>query len=322
MRRWTRSEGTSARPARVAAILLTGLLGGCELSEVVIAEPEDLVVAEVLVQVREEAGEALPRVFALLHRTADRDRGVPGARIVLYREGEPVPLLESPPMNCVASAPPGYASTCYRASVDDEIRFRPGDRLALEIDLPGGGRLHGSGRIPGDFHATELPPGQGLEPVCRIEPDTPLELRWTRSEGAWAYVSETVIRNIQAAMAERGIPMESDDLYLSGLSVSAADTTIVFPGEFGLLERFDADRDLLVALQRGLPPGGRARVSVAAVDRNYVNWARGGNFNPSGLVRVPSLAGDGTGFLGSAVLREWRLFVPPLPAGLEPPPCP
>ncbi|HAW90536.1 MAG TPA: hypothetical protein DCX61_07725, partial [Gemmatimonadetes bacterium] len=40
-----------------------------------------------------------------------------------------------------------------------------------------------------------------------------------------------------------------------------------------------------------------------AVEGNFVNWQRGGNFNPSGQVRVPSLRGDGTGVFGAAVNR-------------------
>jgi hypothetical protein len=100
-------------------------------------------------------------------------------------------------------------------------------------------------------------------------------------------------------------------LYLLGLASSASDTTIVFPSEFGLLERFSVDRELLVALQGGLPRGTRAQVSIAAVERNYTNWARGGTFNPSGQVRIPSLRGDGTGFFGATVLRTLTVVVPP-----------
>lgn len=47
---------------------------------------------------------------------------------------------------------------------------------------------------------------------------------------------------------------------------------------------------------------------MAAGDRNYVNWVRGGNFNPSGQVRVPSIVGDGTGVFASLVSRE-RILV-------------
>ncbi|NIR36178.1 MAG: hypothetical protein GWN02_08535, partial [Gemmatimonadetes bacterium] len=98
--------------------------------------------------------------------------------------------------------------------------------------------------------------------------------------------------------------MEDDPLYLLGLSVSVADTTITFPSEFGVFNRLDLDQDVAVRLQRGLPAGVSAEVTITAVDRNYVNWARGGSFNPSGQVRVPSLRGDGTGVFGSTVGRR------------------
>ena len=76
-----------------------------------------------------------------------------------------------------------------------------------------------------------------------------------------------------------------------------------------LFNRFDLDSDLAVRLQRGLPVGASAEVSITAVDRNYVNWQRGGNFNPSGVVRVPSLRGAGTGVLGSTYRRSFTIQV-------------
>lgn len=145
--------------------------------------------------------------------------------------------------------------------------------------------------------------------MCELAAETELELVWSEAPGAWAYVSETLIRGLRAPLADRGIELETDPLPLLGLSLSASDTTIVFPSEFGLLDRVDTESEVLVALQGGLPPGTSARVWVAAVDRNYVNWLRGGNFNPSGQVRVGSLEGDGTGFFGSAFLREMTIWV-------------
>ena len=63
------------------------------------------------------------------------------------------------------------------------------------------------------------------------------------------------------------------------------------------------------ASYEGLPDGVAAEVSITAVDRNFVNWARGGNFNPSGQVRVPSLFGEGTGVFGSTIGRTFRVIV-------------
>jgi len=86
---------------------------------------------------------------------------------------------------------------------------------------------------------------------------------------------------------------------------------VVFLTEFGVFERFDLDRDLALAVSEGLPAGTSADVTIGALDRNYVNWIRGGSFNPSGLVRVPSLRGDGTGTFGSVVRRSFRVVTAP-----------
>ena len=72
------------------------------------------------------------------------------------------------------------------------------------------------------------------------------------------------------------------------------------------------DHGTIVA--EGTPAFLKARVSVAAVERNYTNWARGGTFNPSGQVRIPSLRGDGTGFFGATVVKTMTVIVPPHPS--------
>jgi hypothetical protein len=122
-------------------------------------------------------------------------------------------------------------------------------------------------------------------------------------------VNETVIVGIKDAFAPLGIDVKSDTLELLGLSISASDTTIVFPGEFGIFSRFELDQELATSLQDGLPAGVRAPVMISATDRNYVNWVRGGNFNPSGQVRVPSVRGDGTGVFASSVTRTFEVVV-------------
>jgi hypothetical protein len=63
---------------------------------------------------------------------------------------------------------------------------------------------------------------------------------------------------------------------------------------------------------------------ISATDRNYVNWVRGGNFNPSGVVRVPSVGGDGIGVFASTVTRTFEVVVNPDPAGglFTAPACP
>jgi hypothetical protein len=121
-------------------------------------------------------------------------------------------------------------------------------------------------------------------------------------------VAETIIVGLGPLFEPMDVEVE-DPLSLLGLALSAEDTTVVFPSEFGIFERADLDREVALLLQEGLPAGTRAVVTVAAVDRNYVNWARGGNFNPSGQVRVPSVEGDGTGFFGSAFVDGFDAIV-------------
>ena len=77
----------------------------------------------------------------------------------------------------------------------------------------------------------------------------------------------------------------------------------VFRASWGLFDR--ADPDLRTRGSRyagGLPTDVAAEFVVAAADRNYVNWVRGGHFNPSGIVQIPSLVGVGTGVFGSIVV--------------------
>jgi hypothetical protein len=290
-----------------AAALLAVGLAGCSLEEITLVESEDVVVAEVYVQVA-AGGSGENRATAWLHRTLDggarSSRPVPGADVLVTGPGGfSVELAPAPDEICVSTVPVRGTGSCYATSADFAARFRPGDVLRLEIALPGGGLLRGTSTVPGDFRLlTPAQPGR-----CVVEALTPLEVRWTRSTGAWAYVNETLVAGLRAALASQGITVEQDPLYLFGLSVAAADTTIVFPGEFGVFNRFELDQGVALALQRGLPEATSARVVITAVDRNYVNWVRGGNFNPSGQVKVPSLHGDGTGVFGSSVSRRFEV---------------
>jgi hypothetical protein len=181
--------------------------------------------------------------------------------------------------------------------------LRPGDRLEVGVTAPGGASVRGGVALPGDFLLLE----PSVRETCALPLGAPLELVWTRSDGAWAYAGETLIWGLREALAREGIELDRDTVSLLGLSVSESDTTLVFPMEFGVFDRFDLDRDLALALQEGLPPGAEAEVVISALERNYVNWVRGGNFNPSGAIRIPSLRGDGTGVLGGIVRRRIRV---------------
>jgi hypothetical protein len=305
-------------PPRGAALALVAALGGCELEEVTIVEVEPVVVAEVYA----DAGpDGTNQVSAFLHRTVGIDTtGLPNledSRITVRSEtGVSFPLASAALDDCVKSFPPatGEAGACFLSDDVYAAEIRPGEVLELDVELPGGGLLQGAARIPAPF---ALP---GFDSPCRLPPNTLLPVRWTRSEGAWAYVNETSILGLPDALQSEGIVVVEDPLYLLGLSISDVDTTIVFPSEFGLFNRFDLDQDVAVRLQRGLPRDAIAEITITAVEGNYVNWARGGNFNPSGQVRVPSLRGDGTGVFGATFNQNFIVVSEEDPSGV--PSCP
>lgn len=318
-----RRAGAGLRRASLAGLaLLLPALTSCELEEVTLVEPEDVVVAEAHLQLVQPLGQG-GRLTVFLHRTlgpGGESRPVDGARVAVTRRGDGVSLeLARAPLEvCVVTTPVDGTGSCYWAP-PSAVVFGPGDTLELRVDLPDGGVMESLSVVPGTFSLPGLEAG-----VCRVAPGTQVGLSWTASEGAWAYVSETVIRNLTEALAPAGITVdpEDDPLYLLGLSVSASDTTIAFPGEFGLFERFELDQEVALALQEGLPPPAEAEITIAAADRNYVNWVRGGNFNPSGAVRVPSVGGDGTGVFGSSVIREVRVVAVPPGDSYAAPVCP
>ena len=319
--------GTGAALTPTTAGVLTGVLalflGSCELAEVVLAEPEDIPVMEMFLRAGDE------QQFALLHRTLPGKDGtgfaVPDAIIrVTGPEGQEFLLnqvhlsgcLETQyypvgavghgvlPSASVADGMPPPPGTCYASLPDTEIHS--GAIYHLEVALPDGRRMFGQTQVPGSLNVIEPAP-DGHQ--CRLEPDTTLKVVWSTSDHAWAYMLEVEFTGIRTALADWDIAVPSDTLRLIGAAVSSEDTTSVFPTQMGLLERFGPDKEILLALQDGLPPGITADVTISAVDRNLVNWLRGGRFNPSGPVRVPSISGDGTGVFGSMVPVTRRIMV-------------
>ena len=274
-------------------------LSGCELDEVTLAEPEDIPVVEAYIMV----GDGGDQVSAFLHWTlGDRSlRDLSNLGVTLIREDEvEVHLFPGPLSDCLR---PGLEEdvegVCYSMDFNPEGFFEPGTRVELEILLGDDQVLRGGTLIPDAIDLVE----PGVKDECALPPGNNLEFVWRRSPGVWAYVAETEIKDLKNALAAGGITVETDSVALLGLAVSDSDTTIVFPREFGVFDRFDLEQEVAVALQEGLPRGAVARVVIAAVDQNYVNWIRGGNFNPSGPVRVSSLRGPGVGVLGSVVRR-------------------
>ena len=319
----TGSRVTASLPPTTGRALARGGLGtillvflataaGCELEEVSVVQVEDVVVAEVYANVAEDP--AANEIFAFLHQTVGQGDPVAdevellSARVTVRRDdGTVIPLQGEQVVECMEDEPTDLPVACFVADSTAASVVRPGDLLSVEIELFDGGRLEGATVVPGAFDLV------GVPSACTLPPDELLPLQWTRSEGAWAYVNETAIAGLPQALRSEGIEVEEDPLYLLGLSISDADTTTVFPAEFGVFNRFDLDQDLAVRLQSGLPAGTSAEVTITATDRNYVNWARGGNFNPSGQVRVPSLRGDGTGVFGATVNRRILVAVPDEP---------
>jgi hypothetical protein len=291
-------------------------LAGCELREVTITEPERAVVAEAYVRLHVLRQDVInvvplasptPALSVLLHETlgpSGKSGAVPGARVTMERPAarQTIPFREGALGDCVTTIPVDGTGTCYVPSIPGATYegLAAGERMSLRIELAGGGVLTSETVIPGRFELLNVRDAS----VCTVVPMTGTGLVWSRSAGAWAYISDTFV----AGLSQRFGKAVSDPLYLWGLSVSAQDTAIVFPREFGVFARGDLDHDVAVTLQSGLPDSTSALVTVAAVDRNWVNWARGGNFNPSGQVRVPSVRGDGTGVFGSALMRAFRVL--------------
>jgi hypothetical protein len=298
--RW--KPGPLAAGAAWAVALL--LAAGCELQEVVVTEPEDVLVAEVYLHVGHT------RQFAFLHGTRAQQAEPPEAAIEVRGPAGAIVYRPVPWFDCLVTRTfgdgeqlPLPSGRCYAADVR-EAEIVAGERYTLAVRTRDGRVLHGATQVPGAFEVT-APAGS----VCELPPWTELPLAWTPARGAWAYIVEANVFGLRDVLAEQGIEVPQEPLRLRGVSITERDTAILFPTHLGLFERGTFDLELLLTLARGLPPGVHARVVVAAADRNTVNWVRGGAFNPSGRVRVPSVFGDGTGVFGSAVLQTFLVDV-------------
>ena len=312
----SRGSGTTC-----ALTALLASVAACELQEITVAQSEDVIVAEVYLSSDVDGVSG----SAWIHRTlgsAGSTQELSSADVFLRAESRvsTVRLRLADPSLCAGDElPPDFPGSCYFTALLDPRHFGPGSFVEAIVRLPDGGRLTGQTQVPGPYELRT--PRINRRRKCSLEPAQRLTLEWTRAEGAWAYISETQIINLTAALEDSNIEVEEDPLLLVGLSVSEADTTIVFPSEFGLFDRPNLGRDLALVLQEGLPFGTQAEVVIAAADRNYVNWVRRGAFNPSGIVRVPSLHGDGTGVFGSVVRKRFTVDAGldlPKPGSCEP----
>ncbi|MDH3223325.1 MAG: hypothetical protein OEO23_06385 [Gemmatimonadota bacterium] len=314
------TDGLGCRP-RVLGLLLALTVVGCEIQEITIAEREDIVIAEAhLVVTRgfldmpggpQATTTMTARVF--LHRTFPGNPPIVPATVVVRAPGGAVSLAlpqvgqEACRLFFLAEGQiPPPSGSCYRLELSPSP-IPPGAAVELDVLTDDGRRLTSTSTIPGDFELVGLEsgmldlPGGRLQRQCLVRPGTRLRVAWTSSAEAWGYLGETVIVGLDEAIPEVDVPQE---LYLNGLALRG-DTTIVLPSDFLVFERFDLDREISLALQEGMPLGTSAVVSISSLDRNWVNWARGGNFNPSGAVRIPSVFGEGTGVFGTAVRHEF-----------------
>jgi hypothetical protein len=295
--------------AGLCALALTG----CTIADVTTPPGQDrLVVHAVLRTDRVLQPLILYRSVAASEAPAER-----GAQVVVTRDdGARFVFREVSTGACIPDVPTnpgGTLGTCYVGPPGQGFWVRPGRTYDLEVTTTRGEVARGRTQVPGGFSLVGLPfevreradgiPGE----QCRLPPATIVPVTWTRSEGAWGYISPLLIYGLAAHAQAGGFPPPGDPLV--GVSVSSSDTTALLPNEFGVFDRFDLDQDLLRFLQGGFPNGLSLVLTVAAADRNFINGVRGGSFNPSGQVRISSVVGDGVGVFGSLVPLTARMTV-------------
>jgi hypothetical protein len=294
------------RIAFLALLVAVPLLGSCRLTEVSLPAGADVVVVEAVLR----AGAR--QQYLLLHRSMDGRtiRGEPGAAVTVFRQaGPPIEFTESHLLDCLTLAPQHWSledvvveASCYVSRLAAGRFVHPGQEYELLVETERGERLRGRTRVPGAFGFRS--PAVTLNTLsltahCAL-PTYPFTMSWSQSEGAWSYLTSLHLARWSDALQLENISVP-DPIELTGVSVSAADTSFLFPENLGLFQRGDFDQRLFLLLQRGLPPGADATMAILAGDRNYTNAIRGGRFNPSGNVRSSSVVGDGVGVFGSIV---------------------
>lgn len=297
------------RMNRLVLGLLAGVLGGvaCADPEVVSAPSDQLVVVEAVL------AHGRPKQSILAHTSVSdrRSLGVPGLDIrVTSERGDEVRFVEAPHGGCayisddysLGDRPFIVEPTCY---IDDEDSpwVEPGMTYHLRVETPDGGVLQGNTTVPTSprFRLPEAPTGVGER--CNIPPDTVVPLSWSRSPGAWGYVSVLEVRGFDMSPSERWHSIEAaaglESVNLTAFSFSDADTTLSLTRSYNVAEGLEYDRTILDAMAVGIPEGTAATVMVSAMDRNLWLALHGSGFNPSGHARIPSVSGAGTGFFGS-----------------------
>jgi hypothetical protein len=292
---------------RMIPLAAAVLLAGCTIADVTVAPGDNRLVVEAVLRTDSRAQ------FILLHRAvqdgvADAETG---AQVMVTRgDGLRVPFQQTGASVCY-SIDPAYLEvedpieirgTCYGSSPEHGDWVQPGATYDLSIRTAAGEEAVARTTVPGRFDLKGVPFSRvrdASSAICTLPPQTPLPLTWTQAAGAWGYIAPLRVHGLRSVLPDTfDAP---DPLQVVGVSVSARDTSLVLPGEFGVFDRFDFNQNLLRLLQTGLPSGVTARVVVAAADRNYINGVRGGAFNPSGPIRISSIVGDAVGVFGSLV---------------------
>lgn len=293
------------RTVQIAAAGL--LLSGCTIADVAVAPGEDRLVVEAVLRTD------VASQYILLHRSVQGGvaQGEPGAQIVVTRgDGLQTSFVQASAQICYSIDPAYLQSdepveirgTCYLSPPSITSWVIPGQTYDLTVRTTRGEVARGRTTVPGSFtlQGVVVSRWEDVPPVaCTLRPNTPLLLTWTQAAGAWGYIAPLRIHGLSTVLPDSF--GTRDPLQLVGVSVSARDTSLVLPGEFGVFDRLSYNQSLLRLLQGGLPRGATARVVVAAADRNYINGVRGGAFNPSGPIRISSVVGDGVGVFGSLV---------------------
>ncbi|HEU0301651.1 MAG TPA: DUF4249 family protein [Longimicrobium sp.] len=306
---------------KIAKILMPAgltLLAGCTIADVSIPASEDRMVVEAVLRTDARMQ------FILLHRSVQggASAGEAGAEVIVTRgDGLQITFRERTDIACYSIDPEYVGSeegieiqgSCYGSPNTAGRWVVPGQTYELSVRTARGEVARGRTTVPGDFTLRGVPVSRFNDhppAECALPPRTLLPLAWTPAAGAWGYIAPMQIRG-DALPDSFGVQQPVE---LIGISVSSSDTSLVLPSEFGVFERFDYDQDFLRLLQGGFPEGVSVRVVVAAADRNYINGVRGGSFNPSGLVRISSIVGDGVGVFGSLVPLSTAMVVGPTTA--------
>jgi hypothetical protein len=279
-------------------------LGGCTIADVTVPPSDDRLVVEAVLRTD------FAQQTVLLHRTVQdqTSRKEPGAEVVVTGPNGLRVVLAETEDPCFSISPSydraevAVDASCYVSAVSQGRWVQPGQVYDLTVRTTRGEEARARTTVPGAFTVRGVRTSTRAdvrEPTCSLPAETPLPLSWTPASGAWGYLAPLTIYGLSSVFPPSYAP--SDPMELLGLAVSATDTTLLLPSEFGVFDRFDFNQDLLRALQKGLPEGTSAQVVIAAADRNFINGVRGGNFNPSGEVRISSVLGDGVGVFGSLV---------------------